>query len=262
MPQHISSEFDPFRVIVSFASAVNNADLFVELFTGFGLRFDVSVEGRNDHSHSMRVRSLRPRVLAAYEGLSVEARMAAANAALGKFTAQRPQSHDELAATLHKIGWGIHDGQLVVQDAQVREMFFPKGSQWDAFVAIREVFDKAQNELLLVDPYCDREFFGLLASSGVRPITVRLLCRIKPTALKAEAETFSRQHPQVSIELRTSQDFHDRFLVVDQVVCVHLGASINHAGSRAFMISAVEDASNRDALIKAVNQAWSAGTPV
>ena len=147
-------------------------------------------------------------------------------------------------------------------DAQIREIFFPRGSEWDAFVAIRAVIDKAQNELLLVDPFCDREFFGILQSSTARPKLIRVLCRKNPAALKAEANVFSLQNSQTCIELRTSSDFHDRFLVVDQTSCIHIGASINHAGSRAFMISAVEDARNRVALIKAVNDAWTAGVVV
>lgn len=262
MNRHISSDFDPFRVIVSFASETNCADLFIETFMGIGLPFDVIATGKDDYSHALRIRAFRARVLAVYDGLSAEARLAAANAAVGRFFSRSLQSRGELLATLRKIGWGLQDDRLVALDAQVREMFFPRDSQWDAFVAIREVIDKAQSELMLVDPYCDRTFFGILESSGGRPMNIRLLCRNKSGGLKAEAQAFGAQYPQVSIELRKSSDFHDRFLVVDQSICVHLGASINHAGSRAFMISAVEDASNRDALIKSVNTAWSAGVSV
>jgi len=41
MSRHISNEFDPFRVVVSFVSEANSADLFIETFTGIGLAFDV-----------------------------------------------------------------------------------------------------------------------------------------------------------------------------------------------------------------------------
>jgi hypothetical protein len=261
MSRHISNEFEPFRVVVSFASEANSADLFIETFTGIGLAFDLSLTSTEDYSHGNRIRALRPRVIAAYDALSSEGRMAAANAALHRFTSLRRQD-DQLLAALQKIGWGFQDDRLVAVDPEVREMFFPKGSQWDGFVAIRHIIDRAQAELILVDPYCDRAFFGILDASGVRPMIVRLLCRNNPGGLKAEAQAFAAQHPQVRIELRTSADFHDRFLIVDQSTCVHIGASINHAGSRAFMISTVEDEHNRDALIKAVNQAWSAGVPV
>ena len=275
MSKDISTEFDPFRVVLSFASEANNADWFFDTFNGIGLRFNL---GDDNSSHRNRIRALSPRVLEAYESLSQEAKLAAANSATGSFLSriqQLEQNPDYLKKfpqfqgfsarmlkNFQKIGWGFQDDQLVTLDPQIREMFFPKDSQWDAFVAIREVIDRAQNELILVDPFCDRAFFTILQSSTARPMVVRLLCRNKPTDLKAEATLFGTQYPQMCIELRKSSDFHDRFLVVDQTTCIHIGASINHAGSRAFMISAVEDAPNRDALIKAVNEAWVTGVPV
>src|SRR5438093_17621 len=79
------SEFDPFRVVLSFASEVNIADLFIETFTGIGLTFDVSLLGDDGYSHGNRIRALRPRVLEAYDALSTEAKLAAANAATGRF---------------------------------------------------------------------------------------------------------------------------------------------------------------------------------
>ncbi len=262
MSEGISSEFDPFRVLVSFASEANSADLFIETFTSVGLTFDLVLTDSENFSHSTRIRALRPRVLATYDRLSAAGRLAAASAALGRFMSLRQQSRENLQAALAKIGWGFQEDRLVTLDPQIREMFFPRDSQWDAFVAVRKVIDKAEKDLLVVDPYCDRALVGILESSGLRSMTVRLLCRNNPSGLKAEAQAFIAQHSEVRIELRTSSDFHDRFLVVDQSICWHIGASLNHAGSRAFMISVVEDARNRDALIKAVNEAWSAGTPV
>jgi len=267
----LNIEFDPFRVVVSIASEADTADLFIKTFTGIGLSFDVVLVGDDNFSHGNRIRALQPRVLTAYEQLSSEAKLAAANAAAARFLslierlAHVPKMQDfpvRLREALQKVGWELQEGRLVAVDAQVREMFFPKNSRWDAFVAIREQIDQAKKELVLVDPFCDREFFSILQSSIARPKNIRLLCRSNAVALKAEAKAFAAQFSGVNIELRTSSDFHDRFLVIDQSICVHIGASINHAGSRAFMISVVEDERNRSALIKAVNEAWNAGTPV
>jgi len=268
--KQISDEFDPFRVVMTFASETTNADLFVETFNGVGLMFDIGLSGKDDYSHSTRIRALSPRVLKSYDGLSPAAKLAAANAATGKFLSRIQQLQkvpdykglpERMLNALRKIGWGFQDDRLVALDPEVREMFFPKGSQWDAFVAIREVIDKAQSNLMFVDPYCDGAFFDILLSSTARPKAIQLLCRNNPTALKAEAAAFGAQHT-LSIELRTSSDFHDRFLILDQKTCVHLGASINHAGSRAFMLSVVEDKRNRDALIQALEEAWKAGGQV
>jgi len=271
MSKDVSNEFDPFRVVVSFASEVDSADIFIETFTGIGLTFDICLVGDDNFSHGNRIRALCPRVLKAYESLSPEGKLAAADAAVGRFLSrirqlQRVPSFtwlpDKLLDAFQRIGWGLQEDRLVTLTPKTREMFFPKDSQWDAFVAIREVIDQAQNELMLVDPFCDRAFFGILQSSTGHPKVVRLLCRNGATALKAEATAFCAQHSSMSIEIRTSSDFHDRFLVVDQTTCIHIGASINHAGSRAFMISAVEDKAVREVIIKVVNEAWKFGVPV
>jgi len=255
---------------MTFTAETTCADLFIETFNGVGLTFDVRLSGDDNCSHSTRIRALSPRVLKSYDGLSPEAKLAAANAATGKLLSRIQQLQrvpdykglsERMLNALRKIGWGFQDDRLVALDPEVREMFFPKGSQWDAFVAIREVINKAQSNLMLVDPYCDGAFFDILLSSTARPKAIQLLCRNNPTALKAEAAAFGAQHT-LSIELRTSSDFHDRFLILDQKTCVHLGASINHAGSRAFMLSVVEDKRNRDALIQALEEAWKAGGQV
>ena len=81
----LNIEFDPFRVVVSFASEADTADLFIKTFTGIGLSFDVVLVGDDNFSHGNRIRALQPRVLTAYEQLSVEAKLAAANAAAARF---------------------------------------------------------------------------------------------------------------------------------------------------------------------------------
>ena len=71
-----------------------------------------------------------------------------------------------------------------------------------------------------------------------------------------------RQYPNVTVQVRTTKDFHDRFIVLDGTVCVHVGASIKDAGKRACMVSRIEDAGNRDAMLTQLNESWDAGTHV
>jgi len=39
----------------------------------------------------------------------------------------------------------------------------------------------------------------------------------------------------IASEVRKAQDFHDRFIVLDENICVHVGASNKDAGKTAFM---------------------------
>ena len=70
------------------------------------------------------------------------------------------------------------------------------------------------------------------------------------------------QYPDVTIHVRTTTDFHDRFIVLDGTVCVHVGASIKDAGKRACMVSRIEDSGNRDAMLRQLNESWGVGTHV
>ncbi len=56
---------------------------------------------------------------------------------------------------------------------------------------------------------------------------------------------------------RRSKEFHDRFVIIDDDECWHVGCSIKDAGNRAFMLSKMEDRENRNALIDQLKNSWS-----
>jgi hypothetical protein len=256
-----SSRLDPFRVIVGAVAARQNSELLLELVAATGLRFDPLLVGRDAYSHKTRVRALQPRIIAAYDGLDESEALSAANG----FTALLAKNAEllvEVSDALRPIGWDVRDGQLVASEQALREMFFPKGSQWDAFVVLRGVFGEAQKELMIVDGYCDQTLFQHLSARGAQPLSVKILCWRYAIAVAAEARAFVAQHSGWDIEVRQTKDFHDRFVVVDGSSCVHIGASINGAGKTAFMISKVEDQQNRSALLTAVRGSWVAATAV
>jgi hypothetical protein len=92
-----------------------------------------------------------------------------------------------------------------------------------------------------------------------RPLSgliVRILCGASGPAVAAEARSFMTQHPDVTIEVRQGKDFHDRFIIIDDQSCIHVGASIKDAGKTACMISRVEDQDNLQAVLAAIRASW------
>ena len=125
------------------------------------------------------------------------------------------------------------------------------------------MFQQATRSITIVDAYADGTIFRLLAPPAQGALRVEILCSRYGMAVAAEAKRFVAQFPTVAIEVRSStREFHDRFIIVDQRDCVHVGASIKDAGSTAFMISKVEDEANRLALLTSVNAAWGGSTVV
>lgn len=95
----------------------------------------------------------------------------------------------------------LQGNDLVVGSADLREMFFPKGSPWDAHVALRTVFDEAKSTLAIVDAYADGTIFQMLARRSLAGLAVRILCSKYASSLGAEAKAFMAQHPGVTIEV-------------------------------------------------------------
>lgn len=255
------TELDPLRTILAVVAAHRDSDLLLEVALAAGLRFDTSLSERAAYSHKNRVREILPRILAAYATLSEPAALGAANALVAALVPHDAILEKASVAVRH-IGWDIRNGELVVTEPDIREMFFPKGSRWDAFVVLRDVLAEASIELVIVDPYCDRAVFQLLADRAEKPLSVRILCRKYARSVANEARIFVAQHTGWVVYVRQAADFHDRFVVLNGSECVHIGASINHAGKTAFMISRVEDQANRDALLKHIEDSWSAAAEI
>lgn len=246
---------DPFRVIVGVIASRQDSDLLVDLVSSTGLRFDPSLSTAESYSNKTRLRALRPRVIAARDELDDPTGLGVASTLVRSLAAHESLLGDAGDA-LRRVGWDIQDGELVAVEPDLREMFFPKGSRWDAFVALRELFAEASSSLAIVDGYCDATAFQLLSGRADRPLSVRILCWKSAGAVAAEARAFCAQHAGWAIEVRQAQDFHDRFVVLDDAACVHIGASINGAGKTAFMVSRVEDLANRHALLAAIEDSW------
>lgn len=241
---------DPFRALIGVIEKRGNSDTLRAAANSAGLVFDSSLSDKDAYSHTTRIRALVPRILRAYDSLNEQDQLSVARAVLVSM-------HDnEISAALEKVGWSVQDGDLVVRAADVREVFFPKGSPWDAHVVLQGLFAEAKHELTIVDAYADTTIFHMLSARSVSGLTVRILCSRYAPAVAAEATRFAAQYPGCAIETRQSGDFHDRFIVIDGISCVHVGSSLKDAGKTACMISRVEDDLTRTALLKALTETW------
>jgi len=247
---------DPFRALIGVLERRGNSDVLRAAANAAGLTFDSSLSDKDAYSHTTRIRALVPRILRAYDELDERNQLAVARTVLVS------TMDAEIAAALEKLGWSIQDGDLVVRTPEVREVFFPKGSPWDAHVILQSLFAEATHELTIVDAYADATIFQMLSGRSVTGLIVHILCSRYATALSAEAKRFVAQYAGVTVEIRQSRDFHDRFVVIDAKTCVHMGASIKDAGRTAFMISRVEDDVTRSALLTALAEAWAGATVV
>lgn len=118
--------------------------------------------------------------------------------------------------------------------------FFSEGQYFDAFTSIKECIKEAKSSIVLIDGYVNQN--TLLFFPGIAPsIKLRILTKsksINQTLMRA-IELFNKQYS--NLKVHTSENYHDRFLIIDDRAFYHIGASIKDAGSKTFMYSKIED---------------------
>ena len=120
-----------------------------------------------------------------------------------------------------------------------KAVIFFKGQMWDATSCIEEIISKAEKSIILIDGYVDRKTLDLLSKKKAG-IPVEIHTSEKNSNLtEKEISDFSNQYGP--LEIRTTDEFHDRFLILDNRELYHIGASIKDAGKKAFEISLNED---------------------
>ena len=138
-----------------------------------------------------------------------------------------------------------------------KEVFIEAGKVHDAYKEVRDLISGAASEVWIEDNYVDNSLFDLL--SNLPPnVEVKVLTKKWPRDFPLELKKFREQYG-VKMEVRTSVNFHDRFIWVDDR-CYHLGASIKDAGKKAFMLSQLEDPNNVQAVRGNLENAWQSGT--
>ena len=124
------------------------------------------------------------------------------------------------------------------QKETTQKLFFD-GQIYDAFSLLIELIQKADQEIILVDGYVDVGTLNVLAKkkSGVA-VTIYTFKKTKLTAQDVTA--FNAQYPQ--LDVKYTNVFHDRFLILDRKTVYHIGASLKDAGKKCFGITLMKDA--------------------
>lgn len=117
------------------------------------------------------------------------------------------------------------------------ESVFYSGEFLDARAFFAELFSKAEREIVIVDSYADSKLLSLL-NHAKQGVTLSLVKGPHSRLSQDDVDAFLLQHGPINV--RESDDFHDRFAFVDEH-CYHVGASFNHMGKRAFAVMKMED---------------------
>ena len=100
-----------------------------------------------------------------------------------------------------------------------------KGEVFDYFDGLRKVIEPARKEVFFIDRYLNAEFVSKYLPLVHADAIVRLLTTEKSVPQLVPAiDAFCKQNA-LRVEIRTTNEVHDRHLIIDRVECYQSGAS-------------------------------------
>lgn len=105
----------------------------------------------------------------------------------------------------------------------------PSGTEFDSLRYVSRLIEGAKSEILIIDPYSDATTLDVLAKKQPG-VTVRLYCKDRGQPTLTEIAKFNCQYKDLTVTY--TDDFHDRFLIIDNAELHNLGSSINSLGRR------------------------------
>ncbi len=137
----------------------------------------------------------------------------------------------------------------IATNTEVKQNIFFDGQIYDAFSFIVELIGKAKKEIVLIDNYVDINTLNILCKKN-KGVDIIIATAGKGNLSIKDINKFNAQYPKLSV--KTTTDFHDRFLIIDKTEVYHIGASIKDAGKKSFGITKIEDKDLIQSLINKV----------
>ena len=122
-------------------------------------------------------------------------------------------------------------------------LFFA-GQIYDAYSLLIDIFNKAKEEIIIIDNYIDKSILDILSKTNKR---------IKVITNEYNNQDYNKYKEQYhNVELTISNVFHDRFIIIDKKILYHSGASFKDLGKKCFEISKIEDEETLVNLLKRI----------
>ncbi|MBQ6921304.1 MAG: virulence RhuM family protein [Bacilli bacterium] len=139
---------------------------------------------------------------------------------------------------------------IVKDNSYIKEKIVFKGEVFDAYELISSIVSKANNKIIIIDPYFDYQ--SLIFLKKVSPIVDRIIYKSRFSTLSIkEINKFIVQYGKITVI--NNNDFHDRFIILDDKECYSIGSSLNYAGNKTFGIIKIETKELVEAILSSLN---------
>ena len=157
------------------------------------------------------------------------------------------QSNSQIFAELksmreHQIETDVH---LKESDNRINQLFylmdkynvndtqgiFFQGQIFDAYAKFESFIQSAQKEIILIDGYVDLSVLQRLAKKK-KNVNIIIYTNPKTKLTAQDIQTFNEQYPTITMNHTTKM--HDRFMIIDNKILYHIGASLKDLGKKCF----------------------------
>lgn len=108
---------------------------------------------------------------------------------------------------------------------------FFQGQIFDAYAKFESFIAQAQKEIILIDNYVDLSILERFSKKKPN-VKITIWTAPKTPLTSQDIQQFNKQYPTLTVN-HTSK-MHDRFLIIDQKILYHIGASLKDLGKKCF----------------------------
>jgi phage regulator Rha-like protein len=116
---------------------------------------------------------------------------------------------------------------------------FFEGQVFDAYKFVSDLFRSAEKSIVIIDNYVDDTVLVHLTKIKT-VVQVRILTKSISEQFRLDLKKFGEQY--FKIEVGTVKSIHDRFIIVDDRVVYHFGASLKDLGRKLFAFTKMDKA--------------------
>ena len=138
--------------------------------------------------------------------------------------------------------------QKIEEKKKVNEIYF-NGQIYDAYYKIQEIFNSANNNLVIIDAYADNTILDI-----IKRLKIKVTIITKSNNLLTEQDIAKYNKQYNNLQVYYNNTFHDRYFILDSETIYHCGASINRIGYKTFSITLIGDDYVGESLINKIKE--------
>ena len=110
---------------------------------------------------------------------------------------------------------------------------FYEGQIYDSYSLVIDILSKARKEIIIIDNYAGKKLFDIIKN-------IKVNIKVYTENIDNTArEKYEKQYSNINIF--TTDIFHDRFIIIDNKILYHSGASFKDLGKKCFAMTKIDD---------------------